>query len=161
MYITLNEYAALYEAMDEKVFNRLNREATRTVDRYTTGIDNVKKLKIAFPADEDDAAAVKFCIAKVIAFLAQVQKAEESANSARGYDDTGSGLRGRVITSVSAGNESVSYGTASAASSVDQAAQDLSAREKILRDMVTEELRGLTDANGVNLLYMGRYPHVP
>ena len=161
MYITLNEYAALYEAMDEQVFNRLNMEATRAVDRYTTGIDNVKKLKIAFPADEDDAAAVKFCIAKVIAFLAQVQKAEESANSARGYEDTGSGIRGRVITSVSAGNESVSYGTVNSASAVDQAVQDRSAREKILRDMIAEELSGLTDANGVNLLYMGRYPYVP
>lgn len=160
MYITLSEYAALYETMDEQVFNRLNMEATRTVDRYTTGIDNVKKLKIAFPADEDDAAAVKFCVAKVIAFLAQVQKAEEVANSARGYEDTGSGIRGRVITSVSAGNESVSYGTVNSASAVDQAVQDRNAREKILRDMIAEELSGLTDANGVNLLYMGRYPYV-
>lgn len=160
MYITFDEYAELYEHMDEKLFNRLNMEATRVVDRYTTGIDNVKKLKVAFPTVAEDAAAVKFCIAKIIAFLHRVQAAEAAAQQSRGYESTESGIRGRVVTSVTAGNESISYGTATAADGADAAAKDPAAKEKMLADMIRQDLSGIADANGVSLLYAGVYPSV-
>ena len=63
----------------------------------------------------------------------------------------------------SAGNESISYsgaGDLAKSSSIAAAVADPQAREKLYRDTVTDYLSGVQDANGVNLLYMGRYPRV-
>lgn len=165
MYITLEEYTTYYndmdlEPMDEYLFRRLSMDACRYVDIHTTGIDNIKKLKIAFPTDENDAAAVKFCAAKVLHFLHQIHTAELSAMETRGYEATEQGMRGKVISSVTAGNESITYsaGTSAAALAVDAAVKDKTTKEKMVADMIWESLSGVADANGVNLLFMGRYP---
>lgn len=157
MYITLEEYSQIYDTMDEKVFKRLCFDACRVMDIHTTGADNVKKLRDFFPTDEYDAAAVKNCAAKIINILKQIQSAEES--SAASYEESEMGIRGKYITSISAGNESITYSAASGGSTaVDKAVMDRSQRDKLLADMVREGLSGVTDANGVSLLYMGRYP---
>lgn len=162
MYITIDDYSAIYDAMDEKAFDRLAFDVCRMVDNHTTGVDGVKKLKIAFPTDEDDAQAVKRCICKLIYIMSQIEAAEKAANQGRGYTETESGIRGKVITSVSAGNESISYaaGGGSYATLIDKALADKSVQDKLLSDTIREYLSGVTDANGVNLLYMGRYPRV-
>ena len=80
MYITYNEYTALYDPIEEKVFNLLAYDACRHIDRHTTGIDGVKKLKIAFPTDEDSAEAVKRCAARITNLLVQLMEAEKSAS---------------------------------------------------------------------------------
>ena len=59
MYITYSEYTALYDPIEERDFNRLVFQACQAVDNLTTGVDGVKKLRVAFPADEDNATAVK------------------------------------------------------------------------------------------------------
>lgn len=157
MYITLEEYSQLYDTMDEKAFKRLCFDACRVMDIHTTGADNVKKLRVFFPTDEYDAAAVKNCAAKIINILKQIQLAEES--SAASYEESEMGIRGKYITSISAGNESITYSAASGGSTaVDKAVMDRSQRDKLLADMVREGLSGVSDANGVSLLYMGRYP---
>lgn len=159
MYITFDEYAKLYDPMDEKSFNRLAFDACRVMDVHTTGIDNVKKLKSYFPTDEYDADAVKHCAAKMVNTLYQIQQAEIAALESRGYESTEQGMRGKVISSVTAGNESISYATGNAsATAIDAAAKDKTARDKLLADIVREYLSGVSDANGVNLLYMGAYP---
>ena len=161
MYITFDEYTALYPQIEETVFNRLSYDACRRIDRLTTGIDGVKKLKTAFPTDEDSAQAVKHCVAKIINLLLQIQEAETSASLERGYIQTENGLQGKVISSVSAGNESISFATGSArASAIDAAVSDLSARDNLIYSTVREYLSGVQDANGVNLLYAGGYPRV-
>ena len=153
MYITFDEYTQLYDGMDEKTFNRLGADACRLMDMHTTGADNVKKLKIAFPVD--DAETVRHCAAKLIHFLFQVEKAEGAA----GYEATDQGMRGKVITSVSAGNESISYAAVgSASSAIMQAAADKSVKDALISNTIREYLSGVADANGVNLLYMGAYP---
>lgn len=160
MYITYTEYTALYGTVEEQVFNRLAFDACRVLDIHTTGVDNVKKLKSAFPTDEDDALAVKHCAAKVVNLLCQMQEAENTSNQARGYVTTANGLQGKVISSVAAGNESISYATGSSSkTAIDNAVLDKAERDKLLCDTVREYLSGVTDANGVNLLYMGRYPY--
>lgn len=159
MYITLNEYIALYDLVDERLFNRLAFDACRVMDIHTTGIDNVKKLKFYFPTDEDDAAAVRHCAAKIVNTLYQIQQAEVSSMESRKYESTEQGMRGKIISSVSAGNESISYTTSnSSATAIDAAVKDKTARDKLLADIVWEYLSGVSDANGVNLLFMGRYP---
>lgn len=160
MYITFEEYAAIYAPMDEMLFNTLAFDACRVMDIHTTGIDNVKKLKRFFPVDESDAQAVKHCAAKLISLMDQIQQAEMAAYQMRGAEQTEQGLRGKVISSVSAGNESISYaiGTSAVTTAIDAAVKDKTARDKLLADTVWEYLRGIQDANGINLLYMGRYP---
>lgn len=160
MYITNSDYTAIYDVMDEKQFNRLAFEACRVADYHTTGVDNVKKLKTAFPTDEDDTQAVKRCICKLVNIMAQIEAAEKAVNQGKGYTETENGLRGKVITSVSAGNESISYsaGGGNTATMIDKALADKAVQKRLFSDTVREYLSGVTDANGVNLLYMGPYP---
>ena len=160
MYISKEEYAEIYDPIgDEKIFTRLAYDACRSIDRLTAGADGIKKLKVAFPTDKDSAEAVKHCTAHIVHFLYQIQEAEKSASMGRGYEQTESGLRSRVIASVSAGNESVSYAANQhQQTAADLAAMDAAQKEKTIREIVKEYLTGVADANGVNLLYMGPYP---
>lgn len=158
MYISKEEYDLLYDPMEEKLFNRLTFDACRCIDRLTAGADGVKKLKVAFPSAEDSTAAVKRCTANIVHFLYQIHEAEKSASMGRGYDEAEGGLRGRVITSVSAGNESISYSAGSSQTIADLAVADAAQKEKAIREIVKEYLSGVADDNGVNLLYMGVYP---
>lgn len=159
MYITLEDYTKFYDPIDERLFNRLAFDACRYVDIHTTGIDNVKKLKLYFPTDEDDAQAVKNCAANVVNLLAQIQEAESAIAQGRGYTETANGLQRKIISHVEAGNEAISYMESNAGTSViDKAVSDLSVRNKLVADIIREGLSGITDANGVNLLYMGPYP---
>lgn len=159
MYISKEEYAAIYDPIDdEKIFTRLAYDACRSIDRLTAGADGIKKLRVAFPTDEDSAEAVKHCTAQIVHFLYQIQEAEKSASMGRGYEQTEGGLRGRVITNVSAGNESVSYSASQQQTAADLAMMDAARKERTIREIVKEYLSGVADANGVNLLYMGTYP---
>lgn len=160
MYIQYDEYTNLYDPINEKLFNRLSYDACRYLDRLTTGVDGVKKLKVAFPVDEDSEPAVKHCAAKVINILLQIQEAEQSAAVGRGYEKTESGLRGKVVSSVSAGNESVSYSAGSQITAIDAAVSDMAARDNLIFNTIRQCLSGVQDSNGVNLLYMGVYPRV-
>lgn len=160
MYISYNEYTALYDAIEEKVFNRLVYDACRYLDRHTTGVDGVKKLKVAFPVDEESAAAVKRCAAHIVNTLLQIREAENAASAGRGYTKTENGLQGKVISSVSAGNESISFSTGTEKTAVDLAVTDITQRNKLIYATIRDYLSGITDANGVNLLYMGAYPCV-
>lgn len=162
MYITFDDYIEMYEPMDEPLFCRLVFDACRLMDKYTTGIDNIKKLKRFFPTDEDDVQAVKHCAANIVNILYQIHQAETVAAESRGYESTSMGIRGKVISSVTAGNESISYSTGGNAfgTVIDSAAKDKTVRQNLLSDTVREHLSGVQDANGVNLLFMGRYPSV-
>ncbi len=152
-YVDFSYCTTLYCDIPAVTFNRLVWDAERKVDNATTGVDGVKKLRVSFPTDEDDAENVKRCICKLIHLMYQVETAEQAASRV----STENGLRGGIVSSVSAGNESISYAT-SGATMVEKAVSDRSVLEKELRDTIREYLSGVTDANGVNLLYMGAYP---
>lgn len=126
MYITYEEYLKWFDPIDQTIFNRLSFEACRVMDKYTTGLDGVRKLRDYFPTDEADAETVKFTAAQLVDFLYQCHEAEQTAATGRGYAETESGIRGKVISSVSAGNESISYATSSTATAtaVDEAVKD-------------------------------------
>lgn len=164
-YVDYSFYKSIYGDSDasEQDFNRLSWEASRKMDVFTTGLDGKRKLAVAFPADEYSVEAVKRCACGLIQFMYQMEKAEKQISQSRGYTETENGLRGKVISSVSAGNESVSYSTGSSSGSatmIEKAVSDESARDKAFHDMIIQGLSGIADANGVNLLYMGRYPAV-
>lgn len=158
MYITYDEYTAIYDPIEEKLFNRLAYDACRELDRQTTGADGVKKLKSAFPTDADSAEAVKRCAAQVINILAQIHEAEKSASMGRGFIATENGMQGKIVYSVAAGNESITYSTSSAKTAVDTAVANPVAKDSMIYWIIRNHLSGVADANGVNLLFMGRYP---
>lgn len=162
MYVDYDYYKALYgtNAVEESVFNRFSWDACKKIDYYTTGVDNVKKLQVAFPTDDYDAESVKRCVCALIELFNNIDQAEINVRKATGYVQKEDGIyQGKVVSSVSAGNESISYSTGSGnATLVDKALTDKAVREQLFRDTVKEYLSGVTDANGVNLLYMGQYP---
>ena len=159
MYISLDYYQSLYGEIPEADFKNLSWEACRKLDVLTTGVDGVRKLKVAFPTDEEDAESVKRCACAVLNMLYQLKQAEDTAKTASGFIETANGLQGKIISSVSAGNESISYATGSTFDTLySQAASDKTVQDQLLSDTIHEYLSGIPDANGVNLLYMGPYP---
>lgn len=152
MYITFEEYVQMYDGFDERVFNRLLFDACRVMDIHTTGIDNVHKLRLFFPTDENAVVAVKRCAAELIHFLDQIRTAEVAA-----YQTDMNGVSGRVVASVTSGNESISY-TSAPATAISEAAKNPVVRDQMMAETIWRYLSGVEDANGVNLLFMGRYP---
>lgn len=155
MYITYNDYTSFYgdDRIPQNLFEGLALEADRIMDVYTTGIDGFRKLKEAFPTDESDARMVRFCCARLCDILWQIREASEASRMIA----TDNGAHSGTISSVSAGNESISYGSADS-SLIGKAAASISARSDLIDEIVQGALRSMTDANGVNLMYMGSYP---
>ena len=159
MYITFEQFCTLYDPIEEILFNRLSFDAERLMDNHTTGVDGIKKLRAAFPTDEYAVAAVMHCAGSIVNLLNQIYKAEQAAEKGRGYTETAQGLQRKIISRVEAGNEAISYSeTKLTNSSIDAAVADKSVRDALIASTIKEYLSGVTDANGVGLLYMGSYP---
>lgn len=164
MYVDYEYYKSLYgeKAIPEADFNRLSWDADRAMDKATSGVDNVKKLQIAYPTDEYDSESVKRCACALIDLLNQIEQAELNASKAQGYAERADGtLQGRVITSMSAGNESISFATATSQSQtiISSAIKSEKDKQLVVYDFIKSRLSGICDANGVNLLYAGAYPY--
>lgn len=168
-YATYEDYAALYggDKLDEAGFARLIWEAERVMDEQTTGVDGVRKLRTYPPADDLGAEAVKRCACALTDTLRQTEETAENIRKAQTLveDDAVAGaVRSRVLSSLTAGGESVSYAAAGAARSgttaIDAAVSDPAALDALLADTARRYLSGAADANGVNLTYMGGYPYV-
>lgn len=158
-YIRRDYYESLYGDIPDTDFNRISWDACRILDRYTTGVDGVKKLKVFFPTETEDSESVKRCACKLVNLLYQMEAAEAAASAGRGYEPTEQGIRGKIIASVSAGNESITYTTKTGNdTAIDKATASTKSRDDLLYATIREYLSGAADANGVNLLYMAKYP---
>ncbi len=161
-YVYYEYYKNLYgnKAMEQSDFERIGWDAEREIDKATSGVDEVRKLKVAFPTNEEDAEAVKRCVCALVEFLKKIEDAERNANSVGQYTERADGsLQGKVVSSVSAGNESISYAVGkSADTAISNAIKDLHSRDMAVYQFITSRLSGVSDANGVNLLFGGRYP---
>ena len=163
MYISYDDYAAFfgYDRLPTEMFERCAMEADRIMDNYTTGVDGYRKLKYAFPTDADDARIVKFCEARVLDIIWQIAEASDAQRASRKQVQTENGSHSNLISSMSSGNESVSYATGvSDGDAIAKAAADTNAKAQLIDEMLRGTLRGIEDANGINLMYMGVYPHV-
>jgi len=165
-YVDYTYYKSLYgtQAVEEADFNRLAWEACRELDDETSGVDGVRKLKVSFPTDEEDVEMVKRCACKLIEIKSEIEKAKNRVSAMQGYIERTDGtVVNKLVSSVSAGNESISYATSNNsgnnATLIDKALTDRSVEKKLYSDTIREYLHGVADANGVNLLYMGRYPY--
>ena len=155
MYADFNLYVSLYGEIEGTAYNRLAWQAAKLLDKYTTGIDGVRKLQKAFPSDIYAQEAVKRCECALVNLLLQIEQTEKAGAVATRADGT---LTIGAVSSVSSGAESISYAAGNTA--INTAAADNSARERLISSTVREYLSGEKDANGVNLLYMGVYPYV-
>lgn len=164
-YIKRDEYAALYGDIPSSDFLRFELMAERELDKATTGIDGVRKLRDFFPTDEGDASAIKLTMAHIIDLLYQIHRVEQEAAKSRGYVETEQGMRGKLISSVTAGNESISYVTGgnsgkAITTAIDLAAGDFKIRDAMIDEIIRKGLDSAMDANGVYLRYSGFYPEV-
>lgn len=148
-FISFSDMAAMGYTVSATDFNRFEYDAEVLIDGWTTGIDNVHKLRIAFPTEPMDAEAVRRCCAALIGAMAQFEQIQIASVGG------GSG----AIASMSSGSESISYRQTASALSV--AAGSVEGRNAYLGNIVRQYLAGHQDANGVNLLYGGVYPVVP
>ena len=162
-YVDYEYYKTLYgeKAISEADFNRILWDAEREIDKATSGVDGVQKLRYAFPTSDYDAEAVKRCVVELVNFLYKLEEAENSANSVGQYTERADGsLQGKVVSSVSAGNESISYAVGkSADTAIGNAIKSLQDKDVTIYAFVASKLHGVSDANGVNLLFGGEYPY--
>ena len=134
------EYGGKMSADDYKRFGRM---AERRIDGITGN-----KLQFAFPANERDVEAVKDCVCELADFLYQIDSYNAAAMESMGTVAQADGtVKGKVITSISSGSESIGYSAAGSASTA-----------TMIYGIVRDSLGGVPDANGVNLLYAGAYP---
>ncbi len=136
-------------------YKRFGRRAERRVDGITGG-----KLQFAFPTDERDIEAVKDCVCELADLLYQIDAYSAAAMESMGTVVQSDGtVKGKVITSISSGSESIGYSAAGSVSTATmEAAKDKKVADTMVYSMVRDGLGGLPDANGVNLLYAGAYP---
>ena len=159
MYITYEQYKEIQgdEAVSEADFKRLCFSAQRRVDELTTGLDGVRKLAVAWPTDDYTAECVMRCLCELTNLMQCVEAARNAGSASTASD--GSVVASGVVTSVSSGTESITYATGSSLSSaILAAAGSVQAEDELYRSTIRSYLDGLTDANGVRLLYGGAYP---
>lgn len=138
-------------------FTRYSKKAAKLIDNLT-----MKKLRFAFPFDEQAANAVKDCECEIADFLYKVDRYNKVAMESMGTIAQADGtVRGKVLTSIGSGSESRGY---SASVSIDteiaESAKDKKVADAKIYGIVLDNLSLENDANGVNLLYSGiPYPY--
>ena len=131
----------------------------RIADRASDFLDTITfdRLADGLPSNERAATRVQKAVCAVCDKLYQLELADKQAMSAAagGTSSGGPGAAEGVVTSRSAGSESISYAGAKAWSTVYQATGDAQATNKNLEDTARLYLTGLRTDEGVLLLYAG------
>lgn len=155
MYADFNYYQTEYggkviESADD--FNHFERKAERRIDTITG-----RKLQFAFPTKKRDKQAVKDCVCELTEFLYQLDRYQSMAMDSAGVVEQADGtVRGKVVTSISSGSESIGYSAkGSTDTSLVEAAKDKKVADAMINSMVRDGFNSVADANGVNLLYAG------
>lgn len=163
MYVESQYFYTIYpELASTNAYEHHGLMTDRVMDTVTSGVDGVKKLRIAFPTDETDAEMVRrvWCELCYTAYMVTSQRA--ALATASQVHDLGNGVSvAGLVTSISSGGESMSFsgGANAVQSEYLKAAQTPGGELQLMRSIAREQLAGLTDANGVNLLFGGVYPH--
>lgn len=153
MYADYEYYQTEYGGkMSADEYKRFGRRAERRIDGITGN-----KLQFAYPTNERDIEAVKDCVCELADFLYQIDSYNAAAMESMGTVAQADGtVKGKVITSISSGSESIGYSAAGSASTATmEAAKDKKVADTMIYGMVRDSLGGVLDANGVNLLYAG------
>ena len=160
-YVDYAWYSVEYNGeLENDVFDKHSKIAFIKMDIYTTGIDGFKKLVDAFPDNEYDIEAIKICACGLIDLIAQVDAEKRNAAKMHGVTvrEDGSVFSNR-IASVSSGTESISYAANAGDTAISEAIKSMKAENELYFTFINDSLSGISDKNGVNLLYMGKYPY--
>lgn len=150
MYADYDYYQTEYGGnMSADDYKRFSRRAERRIDGITGN-----KLQFAFPTNERSIEAVKDCVCELADFLYQVDSYNTAAMESMGTVAQADGtVKGKVITSISSGSESIGYSAAgSAKSSVTKAAESEKDLNEQIYSKVSGALYGVRDSNGVPML---------
>lgn len=153
MYADYDYYQTEYGGkMSADDYKRFGRRAERRIDGITGN-----KLQFAYPANERSIEAVKDCVCELADFLYQIDTYNAVAMQSMGTVAQADGtVKGKVITSISSGSESIGYSASgSTSTAISEAAKDKKVADTMIYNMVQDGLTGVTDSNGVNLLYAG------
>lgn len=159
LYADYQYFTELYGSdIPEQIFNRLIWTASKILDHMTTGVDGYKKLENAYPVNLDDDEAIKRCVCELVQFAHDIEETKKALGYVTNVDGT---INSRMVASRSSGSESISYttgGNAVGKTAAASAAGDDDLRRNMQVAIVRQYLDGVKDANGVNILYLGRYP---
>lgn len=134
-----NEYFG--DTIAESDFPKWADKASRQMDVFT-----FRRLLAAYPLDEYTDKQIKLCVCDLAEKMMETDKYLKA--SALNEDGHAS-----VIKSVSAGSESITYATGETVYA--SVIQNEHNRTAFYQATLTEYLNGLTDANGICLLYAG------
>lgn len=138
----------------------LNAEFAKYEERACDEIDLITfdRLADGLPADERMAAKVQKAVCALAELLYRLDVEDKKAEESTGYIQKDDGtIVGKQITSVSSGSESISYSTGQNTSNglVGAVLKNSAARKKLKYDTVKQYLSGVSDEEGVPLLYAG------
>lgn len=134
-----NEYYG--DTIAESDFPKWADRASRQIDVFT-----FRRLLSAYPEDEYTDKQIKLCVCDLAQKMMETDKyLKASALNEEGHSS--------IVKSVSAGSESITYATGETVYA--SVIKDECSRTAFYRLTLTEYLNGLTDANGVCLLYAG------
>lgn len=134
-----NEYFG--DTIAESDFPKWADRASRQIDVFT-----FRRLLSAYPPDEYTDKQIKLCMCELAEKMMETDKyLKASALNEEGH--------ATAVKSVSAGSESITYATGETVYA--SAIKDERSRTAFYRVTLTEYLNGLTDANGICLLYAG------
>lgn len=154
MYADYTYYQTEYGGkMSVDDYKRFGRRAEHRIDGITGN-----KLQFAFPTNERDVEAVKDCVCELADFLWQIDSYNAAAMESMGTVAQPDGtVKGKVITSISSGSESIGYSASGVFDKTDvmKAAGDRSYREIVENKIAVFWFDGVSDSNGVPLRYAG------
>lgn len=153
MYADYTYYQTEYGGkMSADNYKRFGRRAERRIDGITGN-----KLQFAYPTETRSIEAVKDCVCELADFLWQIETYNAAAMESMGTVAQADGtVKGKVITSISSGSESIGYSANGFTSTaISEAAKDKKVADTMIYGMVQDGLTGVADSNGVNLLYAG------
>lgn len=142
-YTTYEFYKTKYfgDVMDEETFLKWSERASRQLDVFT-----YRRLLTAFPEDEYTREQVALCVCE----LAEKMLETDRYLKASAIKDNGTST---MVKSISAGSESITYATGETVYA--GVLKDQNSLNNFYQAVVTKYLAGLTDANGIHLLYAG------
>ncbi|MCM1295608.1 MAG: hypothetical protein NC311_08695 [Muribaculaceae bacterium] len=142
-YATYDFYTKKYfgNSIAEAEFDKWNERASRKVDALTS-----RRLLTAYPNDAYSSEQIKLCVCALAEKMMEIDK--YMAASAIQSDG-----KSKIVQSVSAGSESISY--AAVDTMYASAVKDQQSMNRMYYNTVAEYLEDITDANGECLLFRG------
>lgn len=142
------------DTVPEGDFPKYSERASDRIDQYT-----FDRLVDGLPDNERAKTKVQKAVCAVADAIYQIEQIKKASVDATGTIQREDGtVVNKTVSSISAGNESISYATGSNAmgnSVYAQAAMDKKVENVLLLNIATEYLSGVTNNDGVCLLYAG------